>query len=198
MQKTSRNFTELPRISQITNSHCGPAVTQMLLGFLRVRVRQDDVVRAAGSTIKRLNKFGMNLEELAKAVTEIDSNLQFWMKDKATIKDLNELISTYKYPVGVEWQGEFGKYSDDDFGHYSIVSNIDMETKNIYLVDPYKMFAGKDRRFKIDRFEELWWDENEVRNTKTGKMDVIRDNHVIFIITPKNETFPRELKMARG
>lgn len=198
MQKTSRNFTELPRISQITNSHCGPAVTQMLLGFLRVRVRQDDVVRAAGSTIKRLNKFGMNLEELAKAVSEIDSDLQFWIKDKATIKDLTDLIQKYKYPVGVEWQGEFGKYSDDDFGHYSIVSNIDMETDNIYLVDPYKMFAGKDRRFKIDRFEELWWDENEVRNTKTGKMDIVKDNHVIFIITPKSETFPRELKMARG
>lgn len=199
MPKSFNNlhFPNLPRIAQITNAHCGPAVIQMLLSNVGVKVEQNDVVEAAGSSLKRLHKSGMSVGEMALATNRLDSGVNFWMKNNTNMPELRELLN-YKYPIGVEWQGEFLQYSDDDNGHYSVITNIDDWDNTVYIADPYSKFAGKDRKFTLSRFEELWWDINDVRDTKTGRIIHVKDYHMVFIITPKDETFPRELKMIRG
>ncbi len=201
MPKLFRNpvhFEKLPRIVQITNAHCGPAVVVMLLSHLGIKVEQDEIVDAAGSSHKRLNRYGMSVPEMAVAIDKLFPNIQFWMKDNTTIPELRSLVVEHKYPVGVEWQGEFLEYGDDDNGHYSVITHIDDWDNMVYIADPYPRFAGRDRRIPLSRFEELWWDINDVRDTKTDRMIHVKDYHMVFIITPKNETFPRELKMVRG
>lgn len=196
MQKIlPRYFPNLPRIAEITNVHCGPATLQMLFENIGVRVSQDEIVEAAGSSLKRLRRYGMSMGEMATAVGRISSSSQFWMKDNCEISDLKLLLER-GIPVGVEWQGEFLQYSDEDNGHYSVVTHLDGD--KIYIADPYEHFAGKDRRLELDRFEELWWDTNELRDMETGKMVLVRDHHMIFIIIPKDETFPEELGMIRA
>lgn len=194
----SNFFPKLPRVAQITNSHCGPAVLEMLLGNLGVKITQDQVVEAAHLSIKKLNKDGMTVEEMAVAAAALEPDVQFWMKNNATLPELRQIMIDYKYPVGVEWQGEFLQYADDETGHYAIVTNIDDWDGTITLADPFKPFSKKDRTLTLTRFEELWWDENKVRDLVRDKMVNVKDYHMIFIITPKKESFPRELKMVRG
>jgi len=190
-------FHRLPRIKQISGSHCGPAVIEMLLGNLGYRIDQDDVVRAANSSTKKINRFGLNIKEMATATHNLVSDIQFWFKENTEISDIEEILFQHKYPVGIEWQGDFGIYDDEDLGHYSVVTHID-EYKNIYIADPYEYFAGKDRKFSFETFEELWWDINEIYNYKTGKLEKVKDNRLIFIIVPKNVVFPKDIGMVRG
>ncbi|SRR5258708_2533910 len=195
MQKiSSRFFPNLPRFAQISNSHCGPATLSMLLANLGVKVRQKDIVPAAKLTVKKINDFGVTVWELAEATKKL-SNFDFWMKDNATIQEINKLITKHNCPVAVEWQGEFLQYGDDDSGHYSVVTEISKKDNSIYIADPYKHFSGKDRKLKLTRFQELWWDINEIKNPATKKLELIKDYHLIFIIIPKGATFPIDLGM---
>lgn len=203
MQKTFKNslplgsnFPHLPRLTQISNSHCGPATIQMLLRNLGYDINQEDVVEAGDSSLKRIHKVGMNIWELALATKRLVPDTQFWMKDNTNIWQLKQMVE--KYPVGVEWQGEFLEYDDDDNGHYSVVTNIDDWDNLVYIADPYEKFAGRDRKIPLSRFEELWWDVNEIRDLKTGRINHIKDYHMMFVITPKDEKFPLETGMIRG
>lgn len=197
MQKNlPENFPHLPRIKQISNFHCGPAVVQMLLGYLGYDIGQEDIVEAGGSSLKRLHKIGMNVWELAVAVKNLAPDLQFWMKDNTTIEELKQMVK--KYPMAVEWQGEFLEYDDDDNGHYSVVTHIANWDNLVFIADPYDKFAGKDRKIPLSRFEELWWDINKIRNPKTDRINHVKDYHMMFTITPKDEKLPREVGMVRG
>lgn len=191
-------FPNLPRVAQITNSHCGPAVAQMLLGNVGERFTQEEIVDAASLTVKKLNKYGMNVEEIAIAVNKIAPDVQFWMKDNMTLPEIRKILVEHKYPVGVEWQGEFLQYADEETGHYAIVTNIDDWDGTITMADPFEPFSKKDRTLTLTRFEELWWDENEIRDLRTDTMIKVKDYHMAFIITKKGEDFPRQLKMIRG
>ena len=61
------------------------------------------------------------------------------------------------------------------------------ETLVSLLADPYKKFAGLDRKFRIPDFEKRWWDEN----------GLVYDRKLMFLITSKKEEFPRSLGMIR-
>jgi len=61
------------------------------------------------------------------------------------------------------------------------------ETLVSLLADPYKKFAGLDRKFRIRDFAKRWWDEN----------GLVYDRKLMFLITSKKEEFPRSLGMIR-
>jgi len=65
-------------------------------------------------------------------------------------------------------------------------------------VDPYKDFAMQDRIFSFEEFKERWYDFNEIIDPVTAEKKYVEDYHMMFIITLKNETFPKELGMKRG
>jgi hypothetical protein len=66
------------------------------------------------------------------------------------------------------------------------------------VADPYKRFAGRDRRLKLDEFEERWWDYNDIYNPQTNRNSSVKDYHLMFLITRKEDTFPMRLGMVRG
>ncbi len=189
-------FPGLPRISQKTFDHCGPAVLEMLVRFLGMKVDQDQFVTAA-KVKHKLKKHGMNIADLGSAVHKLIPNVHFWFKQKATLSDLVKITQTYRIPVGVEWQGVFGKYSDGDDGHYSIVTRINRRRKTITLADPFPRFAGTDRTFTLTEFQKRWWDYNDVKNPKTKKLRHVKDHHMLFIVTSKRSRFPHVLKMKQ-
>lgn len=199
MQRTFLNpfFPMMRRVEQRTSSHCAPAVLEMLSSFVGREVNQDAFVEAAGVADK-LQTYGMTVDEMGRATTQLLPDFQFWYKHHSTLSELTEIVKVHKYPVGVEWQGVFYEDADEDNGHYSIVTHIDTINNIIVLADPYKRFAGSDRSFHILEFEERWWDENEIIDQWSGRHNIVRDEHTMFLITPKQIYFPEILGMNRG
>lgn len=199
MQNKSINpyFPGLRRARQITVSHCGPAVLSMLLSHCGSEVGQDVLVEAA-EVRHALDDYGITVEEMARAVKAVTPQLQFWYKEHATIDDIEKIVDIHNYPVGIEWQGVFYEDEDEDNGHYSIVTHVDTQNKIITIADPYSRFAGVDRSFHIEEFEGRWWDENDVYDPTLGQRRGVRDERMIFIITPKGEDFPTIFGMIAG
>jgi hypothetical protein len=185
----SANLFNFPRISQISDSYCGPATIQMLLANIGIKVRQKDIVAAAG-VANVISEYGMRVDQMGKAVRNLSDQAQFYYKNKASINDIDTILTGYGYPVGVEWQGDFGVHESEDEamddGHYSIVIDVDMTLNQITLVDPYRDYLKADRIFSIREFTDRWWDTNEIKDTHTGKMKLLKDYHMIFGIIPKN------------
>lgn len=190
MQKSSNpHFPGLKRIRQISAVHCGPAVLSMLLSHCGSEINQEALVEAA-RVRQSLEKYGMTVLEMAEAVRNVAPQLKLWYKQGTTIEDVSSIIELHGYPVGIEWQGVFYEDEDEDNGHYSIITHIDKVNKIIMISDPYDRFAGTDRSFHIDEFETRWWDDNEVFDPAIGERRNVRDERMIFIVTPANETFP--------
>ena len=207
--KPTVNF-HLPRFTQISESHCGPAVIQMLLSNLDFEVSQEDIAEAGGATeLIELN--GMRVDQLALAVQILTPQVQFWYKDHCTIAELVRIVTKEGYPTGVEWQGLFedeededddeegddSETEDTDYGHYSVVTHVNHRKKQLIIADPYKDFIAQDRIFSFAEFEERWYDFNEVPDPVTGQPRLVEDYHMLFIITPHFETFPREMGMQK-
>ena len=191
-----KRFSRLRRIQQITENHCGPAVTQMLLENIGVNVSQEEITEAAGAT-HTIETHGTRVDQLAKAVHELAPIAKLWYKEKASVEDLEYVLNECKFPVGVEWQGLFEDMDDDDedYGHYSIIAHIDKVKDEIIVVDPYKDFVDQSRIVKMSLFLNRWWDFNEVKDLETGEKEFKKDEQLFFVVTPLSITFPAELGM---
>jgi len=140
----------------------------------------------------KIKEFGLNVNDITRASKIIGKgNFSFWVKSNGRISDLDTIVNNYKSPVAVEWQGVFYEDEDEDNGHYCIITKIDKKSGVLRLSDPYADFAGVDRKFKISEFKSRWWDENVIRGRN------LVDNKVMFLITPKGETWPKKLGMVR-
>jgi hypothetical protein len=198
------NFNQ-PQFTQISESHCGPAVIQMLLNHLAIDVHQEEVAAMGGATsLIELN--GMRVDQLALAVKKLAPTVDFWYKDHASLQELVELIMVHRYPVAVEWQGLFddsdddddSESGDDDYGHYSVVTHVHPRKRQLIIADPYKSFISQARVFGFDEFVERWYDYNEVTDPETGQPRLVEDFHMMFIITPPGEVFPYKYGMKRA
>jgi hypothetical protein len=190
------------RFTQISESHCGPAVIQMLLQNLGIEVTQEAVVEAGGAN-DLIKQLGMRVDQLAWAVRQLAPQTCFWYKDHSMIEELVQILVNYDYPVGIEWQGLFedkleDETQDGDYGHYSVVTMADAKGQKLVIVDPYKDFRSQDRNFSFEFFMSRWWDTNNFPDKLTGKDCLVEDRQMMFIITPKLETFPSLLGMKKG
>jgi len=193
----------LPRITQVTDSHCGPATLAMLLAHQHRYVTQDEIV-TAGHFRSRIKAQGSRPHQLARAVTALDPDLQYWFKQGATTRDLDVLVNQYRWPVAVNWQGLFydtqeeqdkKRKVDGEDGHYSVVIDFKPDRDQITLADPYPGFSQRPRVFSYTWFTKRWWDIAHDKDHKTGLVTSIKPRRFIFIIAPKNATFPQKLKM---
>ena len=191
-----RKFSRLRRIEQITENHCGPAVLQMLLENIGITAAQEEITEAAGAT-RTIETHGTRVDQLAKAVQQLAPIAKLWFKEKATVEDLEYVLDVCKYPVGVEWQGLFDDMDDDDedYGHYSIIANIDRAKDELIVVDPYKDFVDQNRIIRMSTFLNRWWDFNEVKDPVTGEKAFKKDEQLFFVVAPLSVTFPAELGM---
>ena len=195
-QQDPKKFSRLRRIEQITENHCGPAVLQMLLENIGINAAQEEITEAAGAT-QTIETHGTRVDQLATAVQQLAPIAKLWYKEKATVQDLEYVLDVCKYPVGVEWQGLFEDMDagDDDYGHYSIIANIDQAKDELIIVDPYKDFVEQSRIVKMSTFLNRWWDFNEVKDLETGEKTFKKDEQLFFVVTPLSVTFPEELVM---
>ncbi len=189
-------FPRMKRVMQKTNSHCGPAVLEMLYSYLGFYVDQDEFVNAVEIGGK-IAEYGMTVSEMLRACARVSPQLTFWYKQNSEISELSKIVNEYGFPVGVEWQGVFYEDSDEDNGHYCVITHIDTVDNNIMLADPYKRFAGRDRGFHILEFKDRWWDENEIVDPVTGGSKLVREERMMFIVTPKDSIFPESLGMQK-
>lgn len=196
-QYNNPHFPGLKRIRQISAVHCGPAVLSMLLSHCGSEINQEALVDAA-DVRHSLEQYGMTVSEMGDAVKKVAPQLTLWYKKGTTIEEVATIIDLHKYPVGIEWQGVFYEDEDEDNGHYSIITNIDKVNKIISIADPYDRFAGTDRSFHIEEFETRWWDENDIYDPAIGERRSIRDERMVFIVTPKGESFPHIFEMIEA
>jgi hypothetical protein len=196
LQPDPKKFSRLRRVQQITENHCGPAVIQMLLENIGVNATQEEITEAAGATWT-IETHGTRVDQLAKAVNQLAPIAKLWYKEKASPDDLEYVLDECKFPVGVEWQGLFDDMDDDDedYGHYSIIANIDKVKDEIIVVDPYKDFVDQNRIVKMSLFLSRWWDFNEVKDLDTGEKTFKKDEQLFFVVVPLRVTFPDELQM---
>lgn len=188
---TGTAFPELARISQASASHCGPAVLASLYSFLGVKISQRSIVVSLRAQNK-IKSLGLNMHDMERASKIIGkSAFSFWRKTNAKISDLDLAVNKYKCPVGVEWQGVFYEDEDEDNGHFSIITKIDKKRDFLRIADPYYKYAGVDRKFKIKEFEIRWWDENIIKGRN------LHDKRVMFVITPKSDSWPKKLGMKK-
>lgn len=189
------------RFTQISESHCGPAVIQMLLNSLGVEVSQEAVAEAGGAS-ELIELQGMRVDQLGRAVESLAPHTYFWYKDHSTIEELVRIVADYHYLVGIEWQGVFEdnleeETQDSDYGHYSVVSMVDSINRKLVIVDPYKDFRAQDRIFTFEFFMTRWWDTNELPDPLTGKGHLVEDRQMMFTITPQHVRFPKYLGMQK-
>ncbi|HSJ89039.1 MAG TPA: cysteine peptidase family C39 domain-containing protein [Anaerolineales bacterium] len=191
-----KKFSRLRRIEQITENHCGPAVLQMLLENVGINAAQEEITEAASAT-HTIETHGTRVDQLAKAVQQLAPIAKLWFKEKATVEDLEYVLDVCKFPVGVEWQGLFDDMDDDDedYGHYSIIANIDRAKDELIIVDPYKDFVDQNRIIRMSTFLNRWWDFNEVKDPDTGEKTFKKDEQLFFVVAPLSVTFPEELGM---
>src|SRR5512140_1690351 len=192
-----KRFSHLRIIQQISEHHCGPAVTQMLLENIGVSVTQEQITEAAGAT-RTIAEHGTRVDQLARAVRDLAPGARLWYKEHAMLRDLKYVLEEAKFPVGVEWQGIFDddpEEEDDDYGHYSVIANIDEERDELIVMDPYKDFVEQSRIIKISVFLRRWWDYNQVKDPQTGKEIEKKDEDLFFVVVPKGVSFPAELGM---
>jgi hypothetical protein len=204
---------------QISESHCGPAVIQMMLSNLDIAVTQEAVAEAGGAKdLIELN--GMRIDQLGMAVHVLAPEVRFYYKEHATIAELVHIVNDYRFPVGVEWQGLFededededeaedddddeedgsddSETEDDDYGHYSLVTHADRRRKLLIIADPYKDYIDQARLFHFDEFNARWWDTNEVIDPQTGEPFYKLDDHMMFVVVPKTVRFPLRMGMTR-
>lgn len=191
---------KIHQIQQISESHCGPAVLQMLLDAIGIEVTQDRIVEILGVEDK-LEEQGIRPDQLGTACVLLAPETRFWYKYNSTLEDVASILDL-GYGVGVEWQGLFydseeqeSEDFDDDqseFGHYSVISFYDKVEGQLIMVDPYKDFINQDRIFDADVFVRRWWDTNEVVNSTSGQKEFVTDEKFLFFVTPKEVFFPRD------
>jgi hypothetical protein len=193
----------LPRVRQISEYHCGPAVLQMLLGQRGVAADQARLTELA-DVAATIATHGARVDQLARAVAWLRAGVCLWYKNQASAEDLVAVVCRYRCPAGVEWQGFFEDREEDedweegDYGHYSIVTRIDRRSGLITLRDPYPDFWREDRVFRLEWFIRRWWDVNEVPAPETGASRLVEDRHMLFVITGERARFPASLGMTRG
>jgi hypothetical protein len=198
MQNSSPNiaFPTIHRIKQLTDYHCGPAVLVMLASYIGITINQNDIIKAA-KVEKSYKKRGMTVPELGRGLLILHPyDIAFWYKNESTFEDIQTILYKEHYPVGIEWQGSFGEYSDDDNGHYSMCSAIDLIKRTITIADPFEYFAGIDRIFSLEEFNNRWWDINE-HIDEYGIKKMIQDNNTIFIVTDDKHIFPSSLNLHK-
>lgn len=168
----------------------------MLLENVGITAAQEEITEAAGAT-HTIETHGTRVDQLAKAVQQLAPIAKLWYKEKASVEDLEYVLDVCKFPAGVEWQGLFEDMDDDDddYGHYSIIANIDKLKDELIIVDPYKDFVEQSRIVRMSTFLNRWWDFNEVKDPKTGEKTFKKDEQLFFVVTPLSVTFPEELGM---
>lgn len=200
MRKTSNKLRVLTikRVCQISESHCGPAVLEMLLSYLGKRRTQKTITKYC-RVKSSIHGKGARVDQLSRAVKRMYPNLTLWYKKNSRITDVKKLINIFRYPVGVEWQGlfEFEEESgDDDLGHFVVVIGFDKKEKRIVFADPYKHYCKRNRILNVNNFVRRWWDINEVKS-KNGNKRKVKDKKLLFIVLPSEEQFPKELGMKK-
>jgi len=204
------------RVRQKTGSYCGPAVFEMLLSSLGLKLDQEQMVDACGAR-SSVMKTGIPLVELSLGLKKLYPNLVVWQKTDAKVSEMAALMAQ-GYWVGVDWQGIFAgdEYWDDEEdkweefwnklyklpslkgsqGHYCVVLELDLKRGWLRYADPYGHYAGKDRLVAIWEFEERWWDDRLDRDTQGIKKYVFEDR-LMFIVAKKGDQFPEKLGMVR-
>ena len=196
-----KSFPGMVRTRQISVYACGPATLEMLFSFVGQKVTQTGLIRSIRAANK-IKLYGIDVHDMGKAARiAAKGKFVFWKKQMAKISDLDLAINKYKYPVGVEWQGVFYESADEDDGHYGVVTAVNKKKGFLRIADPYFngyfKFNGVDRRFSIREFYQKWWDTNEISITGTTRKRTVTDTRVMFVITPKGETWPKKLGMKK-
>lgn len=193
----------LPRVCQISEYHCGPAVLEMLVGRCGIRADQERLTELARAR-STISTQGLRVDQLASAVRGLSAGLCLWYKSHATPQDIFTLVRRHRSPVGVEWQGLFEDseahedYVSGEYGHYSVVTGIDLRRGVIKLRDPYPDFCGQDRVFRLGWFVSRWWDTNLVPLPNSAVLMLVEDRHMLFVVTGERARFPAALGMQRG
>jgi hypothetical protein len=194
-------FASMSRVREISNYSCGPAALTMLLSFVGCKVSQRGLIKSI-RVQNKIKLYGITIKDMATATRIFGKKkLVFWKKEGAKANDIFLAIHKFNYPVGVEWQGDFYEEEDEDAGHYAVVTRLDRESGYLRMSDPYFNnffhYGDLDRKYEVSEFVKKWWDTNEIKVAGTSKRRLIKDTRMMFVVTPKGDSWPKKLGMKK-
>ncbi|HBD02098.1 MAG: hypothetical protein UX38_C0002G0111 [Microgenomates group bacterium GW2011_GWC1_46_16] len=119
---------------------CGPATIKMVLSYYGVEKTEAELAEL----MRADPAVGVDASRMIEASESL--GFKGYFQDNSTFEDLERLVKTDQIPVIVDW------FSEDD-GHYSVV--VDLDTENIYLLDPE---IGHVRAMRRSKFFRIWFD----------------------------------------
>lgn len=124
-----------------TTGLCGPSSLRTLLSYFGKEFSEEQLAQLAQATMDQ----GTEHEGMISAAKETGAFV--FVKENASIEDLEYFVKKEKLPVIIGW-------FDKDGDHYSVVVNV--TDKNIIIVDPA---ANEDQRWlPRDVFPKIWFD----------------------------------------
>lgn len=120
---------------------CGPASLKILLSNFGKTYSEEELAKLAGATCDQ----GTEHEGMISTVKELNGFV--FVKENATIEDLEYFVKKEKLPVIIGW-------FDTEEDHYSVVVNV--TDKNIIISDPQKNEA--ERWLDRETFPGIWFD----------------------------------------
>jgi len=147
MRILRNNLIEVPKVRQVYEYDCGAAVTQSILGYFGIDVREDKLIKLA-----KTNTFGTDVLGIERVFKT------YKLKTRSSVMTLREvkeyldrripvilLLQAWTENKKVDWENN---WSD---GHYAIA--IGYDKKHIFFQDPYSLFISY---LTFEAFMERW------------------------------------------
>lgn len=170
--------------------HCGPASLVMMLSVFGYEVTQEEIAKAAGVS-NTISENGSRIDQLANAIQLLYPHMVLLAKYDATYEDIINIVTIFKLPVGIEWQGIFSDVKNGQFeeGHYSLIVGIDPESQTVEIIDPEPRSAIPGGLLPFKDLEDRWWDINEIQEygLSGGEEECILNQHLLFVVAPSSE-----------
>ena len=143
---------DIPCLRQAFDYDCGAVVLQAVLAYYGIEIREDKLIKMAGTSkkkgtnpaamVKVLKKYGLEIEEGEMTMNEIKN----FLKNKVPVIIF---IQAWINKKSIDWVNNWGD------GHYVIV--IGYDEKKIYFEDPG---AFKRTYLNWEELEMRWHDQD--------------------------------------
>jgi hypothetical protein len=105
--------------------------------------------------------------------------------------DIEQIITEFGLPVGVEWQGKFAQPDGSYFerGHYGVITDLDRDDGILNLLDPdIRNLITPNGSVSTEEFEERWWEVDAIPMPDNPSITwVVEMDRLVFVLARQED-----------